>query len=845
MVDQKLDRHFQKVATARDAVGYDGLAAEKPSFQNARPAERGVRQAGPVRCRIAQRLTLLNERCGAHTGRTGSIEVETRFVLEPVWSWPLVTLVAIALPLLVLATYPPRVQHLPVSTRRFLIGLRLFAAALLVIAMLRPEIRFIEREDSQTTFAVLTDASRSMTTPDGPGGITRRQAVLQRLAASSEQFEKLSELTTIRYFDFDGELRAIDTAPAVGNPNAETAAGEQTAIGHTLESLEQALQGERLLGTLILTDGAHRALPPVDSDPRSAATRLAQVPVPLFPVPFGASAVTDSSLNIAVEDLTVSPVVSVKNVVPVSAKIQVEGAPDQEFAVQLLVEDRSGRPTNEDGELKIPPAGSGARPSVRIKATRSRQTIPVDLSYIPDIPGEFRIAVRVTPLDGEVKTTDNERQTLVTVRKGGISVAYFDTARDEQLYIRQVNSSQQIQLDYFWARVGDFQKLSQIEPDLFLEGRYDVYIIGDVPAEAFGEENLRQLSRRVDEGSGLLMTGGFYSFGAGGYGAPPHDQLEPLLPVLVKSQETAAAGKVDESLQIDRELQMLPTEAGLRHFVMRLSTQDNLATWQKLPPLFGAMKLQRRNALVDVLAKSDDGTPLLFALSRGNSRVMAFAGDTTWRWYTHHPDDFRTEHQRFWRQIILWLARKELESDQPVWVQVDPRNFDPGSKVPIELGVRDNDGQPVTDAEVKVRLTTPDGTDRDLAALRSGDRWLADFNETQEPGIYRIAVTASRDGQSIPAIATTRFMVDARDLELDNPAADPALLQDLALATGGRVIAPEQLDEFLQELIDHDATQLEDKRVTRLTLWDNWPFLLVFVLSISAEWFVRKRRGLV
>ena len=771
--------------------------------------------------------------------------METRFVLEPVWSWPLATLLAIALPLLVLATYPPRVRHLPAGTRRFLVGLRLFAALLLVVAMLRPEVRFIEREDSQTTFAVLSDASRSMTTPDGPGGITRRQTVLQRLAASSKQFDKLSELTTMRYFEFDSELRSIDKAPTVGNPDDEAATGKQSAIGHTLESLERALQGERLLGALILTDGAHRALPPNDADPRSAATRLAQVPVPLFPVPFGASAITDSALNIAVEDLTVSPVVSVKNVVPVSAKIQVDGAPDQQFAVQLLVEDRSGRPADQDGELKVPSAGNGARPSVRIKATRSRQTIPVDLSYIPEIPGEFRIAVRVVPLDGEVKTTDNERQTLVSVRKGGISVAYFDTARDEQLYIRQVNASQQIQLDYFWARVGEFQNLSQIEPDLFLKGRYDVYIIGDVPADAFGADNLRQLSRRVDEGSGLLMTGGFYSFGAGGYGSSPHDQLEPLLPVLVKSQDAAAAGKIDESLQIERELQMLPTEAGQRHFVMRLSTQDNLATWQKLPPLFGAMKLQRRNALVDVLAKSDDGTPLLFALSRGSSRVMAFAGDTTWRWYTNHPDDFRAEHQRFWRQIILWLARKELESEQPVWVQVDPRNFDPGSQVPIELGVRDNDGQPVTDAEVKVRLTAPDGTERDLAALRSGDRWLADFGETQEPGIYRIAVTATRDGQAVPGMATTRFMVDSRDLELDNPAADPALLQDLALATGGRVIAPEQLDEFLQELIDRDATQLEDKRVTRLTLWDNWPFLLVFVLAISAEWFVRKRRGLV
>ncbi|MHC4878944.1 MAG: hypothetical protein ACYTGL_21035 [Planctomycetota bacterium] len=773
--------------------------------------------------------------------------METRFVLEPVWSWPLVTLAAIALPSLVLLTYPQRVRHLPPFTRRLLITLRLIATALLIIAMLRPELRFTERKESQTTLAILTDSSRSMTTPDGPASITRRQDALLRLSENRELLKELGELTSIRYFDFDSELRSLSDRPAADDQTALNAAGNQSAIGHSLESLERELQNERLLGALILSDGAQRAIAPVDSDPRSAATRLAQLPVPLFPVPFGGSAVTDSSVNLAVEDLTVSPIVSVKNVVPVSAKIRVDGAPNQEFVVQLLVEDRTGRASDQDGELVVPPAGNGARPSIRVKPTRSSQTIPVDLAYIPEIPGEFRIAVRAVPIDSELKKTDNERQTLVTVRKGGVSVAYFDTARDEQLYIRQINASQQIQLDYFWARVGDFADRSEIEPGLFSPGRYDVYIIGDVPAAAFGAHNLKELARRVEnDGAGLLMTGGFYTFGAGGYGAPPLDQLEPLLPVRLNSDDSAAGGTIDENLHVDSDLQMLPTEAGMRHFVMRLSSQDNLATWQKLPPLFGAMRLQKRNALVEVLAKSNEGNrPLLFTLERGRSRVMAFAGDTTWRWYTHYPGDFRNEHQRFWRQVILWLARKELESEHPVWVRVDPRNFDPGAEVPIEMGVRDDDGNPVTDADISVSLTLPDGTERDLAALRSGDRWLSDFGDTQLPGIYRVNVTAIRSGQAVPLQATTRFMVDARDLELDNPAADHELLKELALTTGGRVIPPEDLGTFLEELIVRGATQLEDKRVTRLTLWDNWPFLIAFVFAVSAEWFVRKRRGLV
>ena len=73
----------------------------------------------------------------------------TRFVVEPAWSWPVVALIAIGLVTLVLLTYPPRVKHLPIRTRRLLIGLRLAAAVLLIFAMLRPEIQYSET-DTQT-----------------------------------------------------------------------------------------------------------------------------------------------------------------------------------------------------------------------------------------------------------------------------------------------------------------------------------------------------------------------------------------------------------------------------------------------------------------------------------------------------------------------------------------------------------------------------------------------------------------------------------------------------------------------------------------------------------------------
>ena len=72
--------------------------------------------------------------------------MSTRFVVEPAWSWPVVVLIAIGLVTLVLLTYPSRVRHLPIGIRRTLIGLRLVAALLLIFAMLRPEIQYLETD---------------------------------------------------------------------------------------------------------------------------------------------------------------------------------------------------------------------------------------------------------------------------------------------------------------------------------------------------------------------------------------------------------------------------------------------------------------------------------------------------------------------------------------------------------------------------------------------------------------------------------------------------------------------------------------------------------------------------
>ena len=758
-----------------------------------------------------------------------------RFITEPVWSWPLVAVASVALIAVVLVTYPPRIRHLPAGRRRLLLGMRLTSALLLIWALLRPAVQYLEIDSQAAVLVVLLDKSRSMTTPDGPGGITRRDALLKTLADSDEQLQELGENVEVRYIDFDSTLYPTE------EPGSE-ADGQFTALGKILDEVRREDAGKRLVGIVLISDGAQRATGEDDVDPRAAARRIAEERgVQIHTVLVGTSELATAGLDLSVEDVLVAPDTFEKKTTPVQAQVRLIGASGRKVKVRLLLEDRTGKSAGESGELVAIPYSADARPMAEVETRENSTVIPVDLSFVAQQAGEYKLAIEVVPLDGELKVNNNRVETLITVRKGGLKVAYFDIVRPEPGKIRRLNTTSQIQLDWEVIAAGRQQQPRPIDESLFAPGAYDVYIIGDVPASVFrlgGVDLLRRLAERIDEGAGLAMIGGRRNFGSGGYGS---SRLREYLPVLMGSTEPLAGDVIDPSRHHTRKLQMIPTRDGLRHYLMQIAPRDNERMWRSLPPLAGATRLEEKSENVEVLAESDDGVPLLFAADTGRARVVAFAADDTFRWHLHGFEDV---HQRFWQQLILWLAHKEQDTDSPVWVRVDPKNFAPGARVPIIFGARDAEKLPIEDAEFGVEVLTPAGERKPLTVVRGGAEALAEFSGTEEPGDYWVTVTASKDGTALSLPAKARFIVDARDLELDNPAADPDLMEELASVTGAVPLPPEQFGPFLDELLEQGIST-EITRQTEVNLWDNWGLLCAFVLLLACEWFVRKRRGLV
>lgn len=750
-----------------------------------------------------------------------------RLSLNPVGGYWLVG-IASAFLLALLAIGPQR-DRVSARRRRTLLALRTLIILLLIAAMVRPTLVWTETTKQSATLVMLIDRSRSMLVGDAVGKRTRWDALRATLDDALPALKELQQDLEIKLYTFDRETQSVEFAN--GKLELEkTPAGEETAIGAALETILRQEAGKRLAGVIVLGDGAQRAIAPRDVAPQIPARRLADLGFKLYAVAFGQARGLGEARDVAIVDMLANQTVFVKNPLAVTGTARIEGYAGKPIPLQLLME------TSPGGGKMATVATS------RVTAKESGERLPVHLVYEPQVPGEFKVTLKFDPQPGELVTTNNQISTFVTVLKGGLNVLYLNgSLLPEQKFLRRaLDASPEIKVDYLYIRADKPQTRPDDLAERFQPGKYDVYLIGDLDSAALTKEDMAALAKAVDGGSGFMMLGGLHSFGPGGYG---QTSLAEVLPIQIDRFERQDFDeKVRQDLHLAGPQQMIPTQSGETQSLMLLAARaKNKATWAALPPLDGANRLGKVKPGALVLAESQNKAPLLVAKEFGRGRVLAFAGDSTWRqWWMR---GFETPHKRFWRQTILWLARKDEAAEGKVWIKLDQRRYGPGGRVEFTAGAETAEGEPITDARFEAEVILPDKQRRPAQIRGQGSEAIGSFIGTQDSGDYTLVVTATRASQNL-GTAQARFLVYDQDLELDNPAADRHLLDSLASMTRGKSIPPERLSKLLGQMKE-ETKELDVETQVKDTLYDNWPFLLVVVGVMCGEWYLRKRWGLV
>ena len=758
--------------------------------------------------------------------------------IHPIVNPWLVTLAVVVLMAMVFIQ-PKHVRLKPAQTAT-LVLLRLLVVLMTLLVMLRPTWIYSELRPQKSSLVVLIDDSRSMQVADSIADASRYLAAKTLLADATPDLTELADKIDFKAYTFADTTRPVEMTDE-GLRLPATPNGLQTALGAALEDVLQREASSRVRAILLLSDGAQRALPPRDLAPQLAARRLAAEGIPLYTFAFGKPGGSGRA-DLRVEDLVVSSTIFALAPTVVRANVVARGFANQFVRAQLLWE-------NDSGDMEVVD-------TKQLSIGLAGEPIPIELRYVPPAPGERKIAVRVEPQEGELVTSNNQTGTFVSVRAGGINVLYLVGATRigggpglEQRFVRAaIAESPDIVLQ---RRFFNYRQPEQDIREALGQGQLNVIVLDDVDQLALNQESWQAIADLVTHGAGLMVLGGFHSFGPGGYRELP---LADVLPIEIGFAERQ---NFDEPLRHDVHVtsptKMRPANPlGQRHPVMQLDSPSEEATsndaaWNKLPPLDGLNLFDRRqlkpNALV--LAESDDENqyPLLVAGQPGAGRSLAFAGDSTWRWPMH---GFGAEHRRFWRQCILWLAKKDRPTDSRAWIRLATRRVKQGGRLDLVCGANDPQFMPISTARIDVEVETPDGARLTLKTRRKGSNWSASFRDTLEPGDYVVHVVAY-EGDDQLGTAKARFLVPQQDLELDRPASDPGLLAQLSQLTsetGGASLAPEQLPVLLADLARQPPV-FKKEVLAKITYWDTWPFLLLFVALLTAEWYLRKRWGLV
>lgn len=754
-----------------------------------------------------------------------------QLAVDPIYG----TWVVLALTLITLASLYLTLSNNQISRQKqmLLATLRILSALMLLLAWLRPSLLSTSHRESEGALAVLMDRSQSMTLPSSSGGMTRwnvQQEVWQSLAEGTQLSIGGAKLIPY-FFDRTITIAPQQDLPALDQSFSQEPEGRGTDLGAALAELQKTQTDPPLRGVVMMGDATQTQLPP-QSDPLSMAKQMTQMDQPIYFVGIGSRGENSLLRDVAVENLRDEMTAFANKEISVPFVISAMGMQNQPIDVTLTLRSAS----QPDRELK----------RRRVLPAQSAEKIPLDFRVQLSEPGDYLLVAQAHVDTTEQVSSNNQQLSFVTVREGGVRILMLEgQPRHEQRYLKlSLDASVDFDMQYAWLPERQRARWpidlsSQIDFEAF-----EVFVIGDLDSAALHANTQKRILDRASQGGGLLILGGYHSFDAGGYHS---SELATAIPVQMLPDRQKWDQKIDQRFHVLQPVQLLPTRP---HPVTSLLPEpDNAKLWEKLKPLDGMNRFQKLSTApgTQVLLADAQGQPGLVAGQFGRGRVLAFAGDSTWRWYLAGDElGQKRAHQTFWRQAMLWLvSRDKLEAGFRLTIDSRRQDIDAKPRIGIEwYGGSDQVPMPV---DIKLTLNRERSLLSTIESTAVGEN-LRECTLTglDRPGIYQVDLTATNQ-QGNPVTGQVAFIVQDASRELTAPETDWQMMSNLVAAgasSGSELFLPEDVGKLITKIQQRQTagrTLIIERRSLGDHAWDSWLFALVFCGLMSAEWALRKR----
>lgn len=721
-------------------------------------------------------------------------------------------------------------RNISKSRRLILLSLRVSIIVILLITMLRPGSIVSETQTHPANIIILTDETQSMLQPSSVAEVSRWEHQ-SRVWKDTANFLKANRLVVEpKWFGYSDHISTQRWDWELETPEPQKPTGEYTDLGAAIFEAVTSEPGQQVHAVVLMGDGRQTAYRS-EVDIRQAINELRRRGVPLIGVPFGREGDVYQSKDVAIEQLPQQFRVFSGNDVTIDAIARLRGVLGSPVQVQLKL-------TPQNGDPQI-------LQTIEVTATEADDIQPVQFTMTAAQPGVYMLEVEAESADGEIMLANNRQIAYLTVLEGGLRVLYlYGNRLGEQLEMRRsLASSPDIELSEAYIRHLSNRDWPDPRSNILANQEFDVLLIEDVHADAIGQQNLQAVADAVEDGKGLMMLGGYYSFGPGAYRESPLAAVLPIEMEVFERQEVGAELPIRKVFHLDREVGMKPA---ITHPLTTIGNTDKI--WQQLPSLRGANLFQGVKPAGQIILNSDRDEPLMVTTQYGLGRVVAFAGDSTWQWARNGYGDAL---RRFWRQNILWLARRENLQQRDVWLKLEQRRFVPGSEISFEMGVDviGSDAPAPESLRWEVTLLSADG-EKAVSVSRREGVWYGRMDDLETPGEYKLVAEVLRDNTSLGQ-AQVSFQIVDNQPERHNPLADFqqfSRLSEMTAEQGGEVVTPEELPEALQKIIDKASQEQVEVQISwqlGATTSSAWFLLTLISLLFTSDWVLRKKWGLV
>ncbi len=690
----------------------------------------------------------------------------------------------------------------PVSglLRFILVFLRASAFILMFFVLFGTIIRITIIKKRKATVAILVDTSSSMRISEH--GKTRAEIVRKLL--KSPEIAALRNHYNLHTYFFSDTLSFLHKTI----PDSISFNGIGTDIARAIETVSTKKRKNYLGAILIFSDGAVNQ----GEDPVKIAETQS---CPIYGVTVGEM---KQKPDVVLTELLTNEITYTGNRVPVQVAIRGSGFPGKKISLLLKL----GKKIVDQRTVVIPPNGLETS---------------AELYFTPQHAGFQKFTVEVPPLGGELTSENNYREFYVKVLKSKLKVFLFASvpSADFVFLKRIIKDDKNINL----------VTRTQKKGDTFYEGLFpsdsevksvDLIILLDFPDSFTPLKVWNKVVKILRDGHKpfFLIAG-------------KHLDLQRFRPIKSLLPFYAAQRTAEHFIYPNL------TSIGAIHPVLRVRDEEkeNIALWRQLPPLFspwrsirirkGAQLLARAVSRKFVGLSDRQGLPLLLAYHVGEAKILVLFGAGLYRWDLLMWGTGGTNEvfKTFIGNSVRWLVVRG--ENKILRLSTNKRVYSSGEKVYLSAQVYDEAYHPVEDARVTIKFTSSLNREYTLSLNNVGNGRYQKTFKVFESGNYKIIGEAFLHNRFLGK-DETKIAVSSFNPEFLETKANPELLKDIAVATGAKSGPPDSLFSIVKAM--HFPAQ--SVAFTKEVETYNLPLILVLIiLLLSIEWFIRKRKGMV